>query len=109
KAEAISKALAGLGNNVRMVNFGGNGHSNGNGSGNSYMDFLLGIPEMAEVLRSKVEALSGDDIQSTAMRIAQMFDAIKTVRGMNDEPAAVVVPPVVTPESPITPATPPVQ
>lgn len=102
KAEAISKALAGLGNNVRMVNFGGNGSGNG-ASGNSFMDFLLGIPEMAEVLRSKVEALSGDDIQTTAMRIAQMFDAIKTVRGMNDEAPDIVVPPTVAPSAPSAP------
>jgi hypothetical protein len=73
------------------------------------MDFLLGIPEMAEVLRSKVEALSGDDIQTTAMRIAQMFDAIKTVRGMNDESAAVAVPPTSTPPAASTPPAPTVQ
>lgn len=75
KAEAISKALAGLGNNVRMVNFSG---GSANGSGNTFMDFLMGIPEMAEVLRAKVEALSGDDIESTALRIAGMFNAIRT-------------------------------
>jgi hypothetical protein len=47
------------------------------------MDFLLGIPELAEVMKAKVEALSGDDIETSALRIAKMFDAIRTVRGMN--------------------------
>lgn len=84
KAEAISKALAGLGNNVRMVNIGGNG-SNGT-SGNSFMDFLMNIPEAAEILRSKVEAISGDDFEKTAVRIAQMLDVIRSVRGTSDVP-----------------------
>ena len=76
-------ALAGLGNNVRMVNIGGG--SNG-ASGNSFMDFLMSIPEMAEVMRAKVEALSGDELETTALRMAKMFEVIRSVRGSNEHP-----------------------
>lgn len=70
KSQAISQALAGLGGNVRMVQIG-NG-SNGSGR-SSFMDLLLDIPEVAEVFKAKVEALSGDDIDTLFTRIAVML------------------------------------
>lgn len=83
KAQAISEALAGLGGNVRMVQFGG---SNG-GSGSTYMDMLMNIPEVAETLRAKVEALSGEDLEKTISKIANLFNALKAAEA-NGERAA---------------------
>jgi flotillin len=85
KVEALSMALAGLGNNVRMVQFsggsGGNG-SNGAGgtggaTGNVLMDLLMNIPEVAEVFRTKVEALSGDDFESSVRRVSQLLELLR--------------------------------
>lgn len=77
KVEAVASALAGLGNNVRIVQFGGNGNGNGSGSGNTFMDMLMNIPEVAEVFRTKVETLSGEDFNVTLMRMAQMFESLR--------------------------------
>jgi flotillin len=77
KAQAIAQAMAGLGGNVRMVQFsGGNGAGAG---GNTFMDMLLNIPEVAETLRTKVEALSGEDFEKTIARIAGLFNALKSL------------------------------
>jgi flotillin len=85
KAESIAKALAGLGNNVRMVNIG---NGTGGTGGGSFMEFLLGIPEMAEIFRSKVEALSGDDLQVTIARISALMSALRsTGNGDGSKPA----------------------
>lgn len=84
KAEAIAKALAGLGGNVRMVNIGGNGGS----GGNTFLDFLMGIPETAEILRSKVEALSGDDFEMMAARIAALLNTLRGVKSAENTPTA---------------------
>jgi flotillin len=75
KARAISEALAGIGGNVRMVQFSGNG-ANGH-TGNSFMDMLLNIPEVAEIFKAKVEALSGDDLDVTLARIGQLLDGLR--------------------------------
>ncbi|MCB9456870.1 MAG: hypothetical protein H6671_12865 [Anaerolineaceae bacterium] len=80
KSEAIAMALAGLGNNVRVVQFGGNG-ANG-GTGNTFMDMLMNIPEVAEMFRTKVEALSGEDFNHTVERISGLFN---TLKGVEDE------------------------
>lgn len=80
KVEAISMALAGLGGNVRVVDFGGSQNGNGR-TGNSFMDMLLGIPEVAEVFTAKVEALSGEDFETTLMKAATLFNALKDVQG----------------------------
>lgn len=78
KAEAISMALAGLGDNVRIVQFGNsNGGANGHGTGNTFMDMLLNIPEVAEVFRAKVEAMSGDDFETTVRRVGTLFAALR--------------------------------
>jgi flotillin len=81
KVQAIAQALAGLGGNVRVVQFGNNGNgSAGHGTGSTFMDMLLNIPEVSEMFRSKVEALSGEDFNHTLTRISQMFEVL---RGMN--------------------------
>lgn len=82
KAKAISEALAGLGNNVRIVQFG-NGSGGNGASSNTFLGMLMQIPEVAEVFRAKVEALSGDDFEQTLTRIAQMFNSLKALD--NDE------------------------
>lgn len=85
KVEAISKALAGLGGNVRVVDFGGG--SNGNSrTGNTFMDMLLGIPEVAEVFTAKVEALSGEDFEVTLTKAAALFNTLKNMQGDNTPP-----------------------
>ena len=75
KMEAIAQALAGLGGNVRVVQMGSSG--DGGSHGNTFLNMLMGIPEMAEVFRTKVEALSGDDFESTMMRVARLFAAVR--------------------------------
>lgn len=96
KARAIAEALAGLGGNVRMVQFSGGTGSNGNGhgTGNSFMDMLLTIPEVAEILRTKVEALSGDDFAKTVERVGMLFKQIQGVdldMSNGDNPAATII------------------
>ena len=82
KMEAIAHAMAGLGDNVRIVQFGGNGHNGHNGStGNTLMDMLVNIPEVAEVFRTKVEALSGEDLETTVARVGKLFAALKDADG----------------------------
>ncbi len=83
KAQAISQALAGLGGNVRVVQIGGNGSGNG-GTGNTFMDMLMNIPEVAETFRAKVEALSGEDVETTMVRLAQLFASVQTAAGKSD-------------------------
>ena len=78
KVQAIAEALAGLGGNVRMVQFSG---GNGAGGGNSFMDLLMNIPEVAEVFRARVEALSGDDFERTIQRVAQMLHSLQLTDG----------------------------
>ncbi|MEO0563467.1 MAG: SPFH domain-containing protein [Chloroflexota bacterium] len=77
KVEAIAMALAGLGNNVRVVSFGDGGNG---GSGNStFMNMLMEIPEVADMFRTKVEALSGEDFDQTMNRVVTMFNSLKSV------------------------------
>ncbi len=79
KTEAISEALAGLGGNVRVVQFGGDGSGANGTGGNTFLGLLMGIPEVAEVFRTKVEALSGEDFSKTVERIGQMFDSLRGI------------------------------
>ena len=76
KAEAIAQALAGLGGNVRVVQFGNGGGSNGHNS-NTFVDLLMNIPELAEMFRTKVEALSGEDFAETMTRMTQLFKSLQ--------------------------------
>ena len=96
----MAARMSGLGNNVRIVQFGENGHSNGNGkgTGNTLMDMLMHIPELSEVFRAKTEALSGEDFEKTMMRMAQLFSAM---RNMDVKPDAGT-----NPTAPTTPTLP---
>ena len=78
KAEAIAQALAGLGGNVRMVQFGGS-DSGGGAGGNSFLDMLMHIPEVSEVFRTKIEALSGEDFQHTVDKVLAMLNSVKGI------------------------------
>lgn len=82
KVEAIAMALAGLGNNVRVVQFGESG-GNGHGSSNSFLNMLMEIPEVADMFRTKVEALSGEDFAETVERLMSMFNSLKSVDADN--------------------------
>lgn len=75
KVRAISDAIAGLGGNVRMVQIGGNGTQ----EKGSFVDFLMSIPEVAEVFRTKVEALSGDDFDKTVTKVLDMFQSLRNI------------------------------
>jgi flotillin len=76
KVQAIAEALAGLGGNVRVVQFGDSGSG---GSGNTFMNLLMEIPEVADMFRTKVEALSGEDFNQTIERMMMMFNSLKGV------------------------------
>jgi len=86
KSRAISEALAGLGGNVRVVQIGNNGNGGGK---NTFMDMLLDIPEVAEVFKAKVEALSGDDMESMLGRVTAMM---KGLQGIDTESLTASVP-----------------
>lgn len=98
KTQAISNAMAGLGNNVRFVQFSGGNGSNGNGTGggNTFLGMLMEIPEIAEMFRVKVEALSGEDFERTLQRIATMFQSLRDMEGGHSSSAA---PAPLSPES----------
>jgi flotillin len=108
KAEAIADALAGLGGNVRIVQFGGGASGGGsNHTGNAFIDMLMNIPEFAEIFRAKVEALSGEDFEQAISRMAHMFRSLRDVdadtfsstppangdQAAPDTPAQISVPP----------------
>jgi flotillin len=83
KVQAVAQAMAGLGKNVRIVDFGG---GNGNGpTGNTLLDMLMRIPETAEMFTTKVEALSGDDFKTTLKKTSDMLRVITGVKEA-DEP-----------------------
>lgn len=84
KTEAMANALAGLGGNVRVVQIGSNGNSS---NGNTFMDMLMNIPEVAETFRTKVEALSGEDFQVTLTRLAMLFETLRNVEGTKTSPS----------------------
>ncbi len=76
KVQAIAEALAGLGGNVRVVQFGDSGNG---ASGNTFMNMLMEIPEVADMFRTKVEALSGEDFSHTVERMMLMFNSLRSV------------------------------
>lgn len=79
KVRAVAEAMAGLGNNVRIVQFGQNGNGNGSGTGNTLMDMLMNIPEVSEMFMAKTEALSGEEFEVTLQKAAQLFNTLKTM------------------------------
>jgi flotillin len=79
KVRAIAEAMSGLGGNVRIVQFGENGKSNGTGTGNTLLDMLMNIPEVSEMFMAKTEALSGEDFEVTLKKAAQLFNTLKNM------------------------------
>jgi flotillin len=79
KVKAIAEAMGGLGNNVRIVQFGGNGDAGNGTTGNTLLDLLMRIPDVSEMFRAKVEALSGDDFETTMKRAAELFKSLRTL------------------------------
>lgn len=96
KVQAIAQAMSGLGGNVRVVDFGG---GNGSGTtGNTFMDMLLSIPQVAEVFTTQVEALSGEEFEATLTKAVQLFNVLKAsgtvgALGEGDTPAEEPPPP----------------
>jgi len=81
KVEAVAMALSGLGGNVRVVDFGGgNGDSK---TGNTFMDMLLGIPQVAEMFTTQVEALSGEEFDETLKKAALLLNSLKNMNDPN--------------------------
>lgn len=70
KAEAMAGALAGIGEKVRIVQFSGD---NGGQTGNTLLDMLMTIPEVATTLSAKIEALSGDDLETNITRAVRLL------------------------------------
>lgn len=80
KVQAIAEAMGGLGGNVRIVDFGG---SNGGKAGNTLLDLLMNIPEVAQTFTAKVEALSGEDFEVTIQKAAALLKSMRDVRPDN--------------------------
>lgn len=85
KVQAIAEAMAGLGGNVRVVDFGG-GNGGSGPAGNTFMNFLLGIPQVAEMFTKEVEALSGNDFEVTLEKIAKLLGTLKTATVQQESP-----------------------
>lgn len=103
KVQAMAEAMGGLGGNVRIVQFGngnGNGHENG-GSNNALLNMLMQMPEVSEMFKTKVEALSGEDFESTVERVAHLFSVL---RGADASPVSSTVSAMTAPLPPSSPA-----
>lgn len=87
KVRAIADAMAGLGNNVRIVQFGQNGGGDGSGTGNTLLDMLMNIPEVSQLFMAKTEALTGENFQITLEKAAQLFN---TLRHMDSESGGMI-------------------
>lgn len=74
-AEANAQAMAGLGGNMKVVQFGGVGSNgqggNGHGTGNALLDIVMQMPELASVLNAKSDALTGLDLGQIIGRITK--------------------------------------
>lgn len=78
KTAHIADALAGVGNNVKIVQFaGGNGADSPTGV--TLLDMLLNVPEFATMLNAKVEALSGEGIEPQVERVLNMLAGLRVV------------------------------
>ena len=91
KVRAIAEAMAGLGNNVRIVQFGQNGQGNGNGStGNTLLDMLMNIPEVSQMFMAKTEALTGEEFEITLKKASQLFNTLKSMDNGNGHAPALI-------------------
>jgi flotillin len=88
KVEAIATALAGIGQNTRIVQFAG-GTSQNAGTGNALVDLLMQVPELATIVNAKTEALSeGHGITDVLLRVAELMKtSLSSVQARQDESA----------------------
>lgn len=70
-AKAFAEALAGIGANMKVVQFTG---APGSGqTGNVLLDTLMQIPELAAVLNAKSEALTGKDVTAVLAEVVEVL------------------------------------
>ena len=71
-ATGTAEIMANIGKNAEFVNIGGSNISgiNGDGTGNSFMDTILSIPEIMKVLNVKNEALNGKSMNDEIREIS---------------------------------------
>lgn len=111
KVKAVSNAMAGLGNNVRIVQFGDSGNG-GSGTGNTLLDMLMNIPEVSQMFMAKTEALTGEDFELTLKKASQLFNSLKTMDTDSaqmidsDNEVDIIVPDVDEPQAPMPPELP---
>lgn len=72
-AKANSAAMAGVGENMKVVQFGGQG-GNGQTTGNALFDTLQQLPFVLEKMNITAEALSGKDVRTI---IAEVMELVK--------------------------------
>jgi flotillin len=74
KMEALGLALQGVGENVRIVQFGG---AEGATNSSALLETLKTVPELAAIINAKTEALSGENLEQVLAKIAQFISAGK--------------------------------
>jgi len=77
KMEALGTALKGVGENVRIVQFGG---TDGTTSNSALLETLKTVPEIATIINAKTEALSGETLEQILTKIAGFIQAGKAVQ-----------------------------
>jgi len=70
-AAEFAKALAGLGGNMKIVQFSSS--VAGQSGGNLLLQTLMQVPEVAAALNAQVEALSGKDVPTLLAAVAQIL------------------------------------
>ncbi|MCL5411561.1 MAG: SPFH domain-containing protein [Patescibacteria group bacterium] len=72
-ATATAQSLAGIGTQMRVVQFSGaNGNGNGH-TGNALLDSLMQLPELASIINAKSEALGGKDVMSLLREVGSLI------------------------------------
>ncbi len=74
KVEAIGQAMAGIGENVKIVQFAG-GNGSGGDNSNALVNFLRDIPELAAVINAKTEALSNESLEDILGRVMNLLSS----------------------------------
>ena len=74
KMEALGNALKGVGENVRIVQFGG---AEGATNNSALLETLKTVPELAAIINAKTEALSGENLEQVLAKIASFISAGK--------------------------------
>ncbi|NDJ36226.1 MAG: hypothetical protein GYB64_16340 [Chloroflexi bacterium] len=82
KTAYIAEALAGVGENVKIVQFAG-GNNGNSPTGATFLDVLLNVPEMATILNAKIEALGGENIEK---QLARVISTLRELQAADDIP-----------------------